>query len=138
MSTYVRSTTYELCILEGIVGGKTGGHPRPRQRTASSALLLSPSSLLLQPGSIEMWMLKLHEGRVAQILLLSYPSECYYTKYSKEKQSVQGRAHFLRIALLRGLVGYEIRRSCWCFLQFFLFRQYYLTWVFFGVTYFTV
>src|SRR5436190_17500004 len=66
--------------------------------------------LLLQPGSEDMWMLKLHEGRVAQILLLSYPSECYYTKYSKEKHSVQGRAHFLRIALLRGLVGYEIRR----------------------------
>src|SRR6266702_7445798 len=66
--------------------------------------------LLLQPGSIDMWMLKLHEGRVAQTLLLSYPSECYYTKYSKEKHFVQGRAHLLRVALLSGLVGYEIRR----------------------------
>ena len=65
--------------------------------------------LLLQPGSEDMWILKLHEGRVAQILLLSYPSECYYTKYSKEKQSVQGRVNFLRIALLKGLGGYEIR-----------------------------
>src|SRR6266702_2933765 len=32
-----------LCILEGDCGWKNWGHPRPRQRTASSALLLSPS-----------------------------------------------------------------------------------------------
>ena len=59
---------------------------------------------------------------------------CYYTKYSKEKHSVQGRAHFLRIGLLRGLVGHEIRRSCSCFSHFFLSRQYYFIWVCSGLS----
>src|SRR6266567_4528788 len=34
-----------LCILEGAWGWKNWGHPRPRQRTASSALLLSPARI---------------------------------------------------------------------------------------------